>query len=344
MCNKLVINIFPCVLYGLVSLILICLFELGSPSFFPLLASVLFNACHDHTGIEILGKLAWSITNSALLLSTPSEVYRRMLNILLLPDCELTMIVLDTLYSLSQLGREVAEVIASVRGLIDVLVWLLSFRVENLPTESLARIKLYFIGDSSSLAQYLAEIQGKPTTSSSPTTTTSTTSSPNVAGSGLNVTGGTTLTGKGGVASPLTTNQIRSRPMILTRASSPLTTNQIVSRGAQSVSITSQSLIKGIGKLAMLGSGSLHSILSALSQTNSRNKPNEEFAIEWLVTVLSHPLPLLSFPSLSLPFNPSFQVKTVVRGSSITSPGATSGHVCSVCTALLCKGKERILK
>ena len=239
-----------------------------------------------HTGLEILGKLAWSFSNSAILLSTPPEVFSRILDILLVPDCELTMIALDSLYSLSLFGREIAERIAVVRGLIKILVWLLFFRVESLSPQNLGRIKLYFIGDSSSLAQYLADIQAKPSTTASSTAH----STPSTIGSNL-ARGG--VGGKIVTASLLTTNQIRSRP-ILPRATSPLATNQIASRSpsatvtpqqlAKSVGTTSpllalsQALAKGAGKLiAQSGqSGGLYSILS-----RSQPSPKEDLAMQW---------------------------------------------------------------
>ena len=150
-----------------------------------------------------------------------------------------------------------------MRGLVDVLVWLLSFRVESLPPSSLAKMKLYFIGDSASLAQYLADIQAK----SKPTAPTS---------------GVVSMTTRGVVASPLATNQIRS-VTATTRAGSPLLTNQIAAR-SQGNSPSVQTTVKGVRTVAV--GGSLYSILGNRNQTN--NNPSEEFAIEWSVNTYIH--------------------------------------------------------
>ena len=245
--------------------------------------------------MEILGKLAWSPSNSLLILSTPPQVFHRILEILLLPDCEMIMTALDALYSLSLFGCEVARCIAAVRGLLETLVRLLGFRVEDLPPGSLSRVKLYFIGDSSSLAQYLADIQAK-SGSATPTSTTIASSTQTVVGSSFNVTKAGTIM-KGVVASPLATNQIRSKPTIAPRVNSPLTTVQVVSRSTatsttpqptsvdtfSSLASPGQSMGKAAGRVVTSNASGLFSILSTQPQTRSQCSPTEEFAIEWLV-------------------------------------------------------------
>lgn len=176
------------------------------------------------------------------------------------------IIALDSLYSLSLFAREIAEHISSVRGLITALVKLLSFRIESLPSDSLARIKLYFVGDSASLAQYLTDIQTK--SKAPPMMSSTSVTPPTVVGGGAYSTGGA----KGVVASPLVTNQIHSKPIVLTRAISPLMTNQIASKGH---------VMMSSGKSQNNTISGLHSILSGQSQTGSKNTPKEEFAIEW---------------------------------------------------------------
>ena len=205
-----------------------------------------------------------SLPNLPLLLTTPLEVYRRLLHPLLLPDAELVMITLDSLYFLTHHHREVAQRVAIVCGLVDVLIWLLSFRIETLPPSSLAQMKLFFIGDSASLAQYLADIQTK---------------SKQVQSLTLPVSGGVVSVGtRGVVASPLATNQIRSATA--TRAGSPLLTNQIVARSQGNSPTAGKGGVRTV--VTTVGS-SLYSILGNRALTLTNNNPSQEFAIEWYV-------------------------------------------------------------
>ncbi|CAI8023976.1 hypothetical protein GBAR_LOCUS13977 [Geodia barretti] len=170
------------------------------------------------------------------------------------------MITLDSLYFLTNHHREVAQRVAIVCGLVDVLVWLLSFRIETLPSSSLAQMKLFFIGDSASLAQYLADIQAKPKQVQSLT---------------LPVSGGVVSVGtRGVVASPLATNQIRS--VTATRTGSPLLTNQIVAR-SQGEFPRGRSENSGhyCWEQSLFHSGEQGS-------DPHQQQPGEEFAIEWL--------------------------------------------------------------
>ena len=243
--------------------------------------------------MEILGKLAWTHSNSSVILSTPPEIFHRILDILLIPDCELSMVALDALYNLSLFGREVAELIAGVRGLVEVLLRFLFFRVENLTPEALSRIKLYFIGDSSSLAQYLADIQAKSLASSTASSATSTATIVGANTARVGVPGRT-------VTASVLTNQIHSK-VLPSRVSSPLATNQILSRSlalsqqsAKSASgaatpllVLSQALAKG-GVARSKGQdqlSSLYSILSHQSQTGSQSSAKEELAIQWSVSL-----------------------------------------------------------
>ena len=230
-------------------------------------------------------------------MSTPQDVFDRILNVLLIPDCEMMMLALDCLYSLSLFGREVAERIAQMSGLVEILVWFLFFKVESLSSKSLGRIKLYFIGDSSSLAQYLAEIQAKaaaPTGGRSPT----------VVGSGM-TTRGVVVGGKITGGSPLAVTNQRSA---VSRANSPLATNQIaaVSRSVASTStqqrvgqalssvVTTRLLAvsqakggeKSIGSNGREQLGGLHSILKQKPDTGtSKLSIKEEQASHWSVSI-----------------------------------------------------------
>ena len=123
-------------------------------------------------------------------------------------------------------------------------------------------MKLFFIGDSASLAQYLADIQAKPKQVQSLT---------------LPVSGGVVSVGmRGVVASPLATNQIRS--VTATRTGSPLLTNQIVARNQ------GNSPAAGVRTVVTTVGSSLYSILGNRALTLTNNNPGEEFAIEWYGT------------------------------------------------------------
>ena len=212
----------------------------------------------------------------------------------------MTMIALDCLYNLSLFGREVAERVAQMSGLVEILVWFLFFKVESLSSKSLGRIKLYFIGDSSSLAQYLVEIQAKaaaPAGVRSP---------PTVVGSGV-TTRGVIVGGKITGGSPLAVTNQRSA---VSRANSPLATNQIaaVSRSVASTStqqrvgqalssvvttrLLAVSQVKGgeksIGSNSREQLSGLHSILRQNPDTGgSKLSIKEEQASHWSVS-LSH--------------------------------------------------------
>lgn len=178
-------------------------------------------------GMEILGKLSTSQCNLTLLLSLPPAVYTKLFYSLLLPDPELIMIALDSLYYLTLTARDIAHTIGAIHGLIDVLVYLLSFRIESLPQQSLAGIKLFFIGDSASLTNYLADLQTKSKPMTTPTSSSE---------------GAASLSNK-----PLTTNSstrphpqgetgLRGKPVVMTVGSSLqsiLTSSSSVKSGSE---------------------------------------------------------------------------------------------------------------
>lgn len=73
-------------------------------------------------GLEVLAGLAWCLDNEAALLTIPPEVYQHMLRLLLIPDCELMLASLETLYTLSMYSADVAERIAGVSGCVTMMV------------------------------------------------------------------------------------------------------------------------------------------------------------------------------------------------------------------------------
>lgn len=94
------------------------------------------------TGLETLGELSWSPANKSCLVRTSTEIYQRVFRLLLLEDCELLLTCLDTLYSLSSSSVEITRNILNVETSCNVLVNLLTVRMEDFGSEGLGRVKL----------------------------------------------------------------------------------------------------------------------------------------------------------------------------------------------------------
>ena len=90
----------------------------------------------------MLGELAWCLHNEPSLNCTPTEVYRRIFRMLILPDCELVIASLEALYNLSFYGADIAETIVQVDNSIEILVHLLTLKVESFGEEVLERTML----------------------------------------------------------------------------------------------------------------------------------------------------------------------------------------------------------
>ena len=100
--------------------------------------------------MEILGELTWCAHNEAIISGTPHEVYRRLFELLLLPDCFLLLTTLNTVYNLSLLGREIAAKLLAVDRAISILLSLLTLRVESFGDKALKQLKLIDTNPSAS--------------------------------------------------------------------------------------------------------------------------------------------------------------------------------------------------
>ena len=98
----------------------------------------------------MLGELAWCFHNELVIAGTPYEVYRRIFELLLLPDCFLLLTSLNTLYNLTILGDQVANNILAVERSLAVLMNLLTLQVESFGEAALAQVKLIDNGSPSS--------------------------------------------------------------------------------------------------------------------------------------------------------------------------------------------------
>ena len=95
-----------------------------------------------HTGVEILGELTWCAHNEAVISGTPHEIYRRLYELLLLPDCFLLLTTLNTIYNLSLLGHEITTNLLTVDSSLSILLSLLTLRVESFGDKALKQVKL----------------------------------------------------------------------------------------------------------------------------------------------------------------------------------------------------------
>ena len=97
---------------------------------------------HLHLGVEILGELTWCAHNEAVISGTPHEIYRRLYELLLLPDCFLLLTTLNTVYNLTLLGQEIAVNLLAVDRSLSILLSLLTLRVESFGDKALKHVKL----------------------------------------------------------------------------------------------------------------------------------------------------------------------------------------------------------
>ena len=95
------------------------------------------------TGLEALGGLAWCSHNEAPIASTtPHEIYHRMVELLLVADCQLILMSLDSMYNLTFYGKEIGREVLVASHSVDVLLTLLRFRVEQLPAVAVEGVVL----------------------------------------------------------------------------------------------------------------------------------------------------------------------------------------------------------
>ena len=92
--------------------------------------------------MEILGELTWCAHNEAVISGTPHEIYRRLYELLLLPDCFLLLTTLNTIYNLSLLGHEITTNLLTVDSSLSILLSLLTLRVESFGDKALKQVKL----------------------------------------------------------------------------------------------------------------------------------------------------------------------------------------------------------
>ena len=92
--------------------------------------------------MEILGELTWCSHNEAVISGTPHEIYRRLYELLLLPDCFLLLTTLNTIYNLSLLGQEITTNLLAVERSLSILLSLLTLRVESFGDKALKQVKL----------------------------------------------------------------------------------------------------------------------------------------------------------------------------------------------------------
>ena len=94
------------------------------------------------TGLEALGGLAWCQHNELPITTTSHDVYQRMVELLLVADCQLILHSLDSLYHLSFYGGEIGLSILSTTHCVDVLFSLLKFGVDQLSAAAVEGIVL----------------------------------------------------------------------------------------------------------------------------------------------------------------------------------------------------------
>lgn len=97
------------------------------------------------SGMESIGQLAWCLHNESALSRTPPDVYQRMVQLLLVLDCQLIVTSLDTLYNLSFYGEHVARAILEVTHSVETLVHLLTVTIEDLGTSAVEGLSLVHV-------------------------------------------------------------------------------------------------------------------------------------------------------------------------------------------------------
>lgn len=90
----------------------------------------------------MLGELAWCFHNEVMIAGTPYKVYRRIFELLVLPDCFLLLTTLNTLYNLTILGDQIATNILAIERSLSILINLLTLQVESFGETALAQVKL----------------------------------------------------------------------------------------------------------------------------------------------------------------------------------------------------------
>eukprot|EP00731_Ephydatia_muelleri_P029694 Em0021g217a len=106
--------------------------------------------------LEILSGLAWCLDNEALLLTTPLEVYQHMFRLLLVPDCELLLASLETLYTLSMYSADVAEKVAGVAGCVTTMV---SMATAEVGEDAMRRVRVTSFGEDAGGPQALPQLE-----------------------------------------------------------------------------------------------------------------------------------------------------------------------------------------
>ena len=95
------------------------------------------------SGLEALGGLAWCFHNeSPLSTTTPCEIYQRMVDLLLVADCQLILMSLDSLYNLSFFGRKIGAAILTARHCVEILLFLLKFNADQLSAAAIEGLVL----------------------------------------------------------------------------------------------------------------------------------------------------------------------------------------------------------
>ena len=108
------------------------------------------------SALEILSGLAWCLDNEALLLTTPLEVYQHMFRLLLVPDCELLLASLETLYTLSMYSADVAEKVAGVAGCVTTMV---SMATAEVGEDAMRRVRVTSFGEDAGGPQALPQLE-----------------------------------------------------------------------------------------------------------------------------------------------------------------------------------------
>ena len=119
---------------------------------------------------------------------SPHKIYKRIFELLLLPDCYLLLTALNTLYNLTILGDQATDKIIAVDWSMSILLDLLTLRVETFGEKALARVKLIDTAP--------------PTTKSSVGGATSSTKPISTPGRGVQL----RVVGRGGTAHPPASN------------------------------------------------------------------------------------------------------------------------------------------
>ena len=133
----------------------------------------------------MLGELAWCLRNEVMISGTPHNVYRRLFELLLLPDCLLLLTTLNTMYNLTLLSDQTADAILAVNKSLSILISLLTLRVESFGAEALSGLKL--IDTAAPLGNKVTSSVGSTTTSTTTKQASATSSVKASSGGGVHV-------------------------------------------------------------------------------------------------------------------------------------------------------------